>query len=96
MFTIHDRDETGVAVVATAVHAGHDLRPEIAERIALPAADRWREEDPMTDRIAGAASALALAERWGATARAYARGHLTLLFACAAVRRDLAAFVSGA
>ena len=35
-------------VVATAIHDGHDLRPEIAARIALSDADRLREEDPFT------------------------------------------------
>ena len=37
-------------LVATAIHAGHALRPEIAERIALDPATRLREEDPFTDR----------------------------------------------
>jgi hypothetical protein len=46
------------------------------------------------DRIALGPGALALAEAWGATARLYPRGHLTLLFACRALRRDLARFVS--
>jgi hypothetical protein len=35
-------------VVATAIHDGHDLRPEIAQRMALAEADRLREEDPFT------------------------------------------------
>ena len=35
-------------VVATAIHDGHDLRPEIAAAIKLPDADRLREEDPFT------------------------------------------------
>ena len=35
-------------IVATAIHDGHELRPEIAELIALPEADRLREEDPYT------------------------------------------------
>ena len=39
-------------VVATSVHAGHDLRPEIAEAMVLDEATRLREEDPFTDRIA--------------------------------------------
>jgi len=39
-------------VVATAVHAGHDLRPEIAEAMVLEEADRLREEDPFTDQLA--------------------------------------------
>src|SRR4051812_28667298 len=40
-------------VVWTAVHAGHDLRPEIAERIALDEDTRRREEDPFTDQLMG-------------------------------------------
>ena len=39
-------------VVATSVHAGHGLRPEIAEAMVLAEAERFREEDPFTDRIA--------------------------------------------
>lgn len=35
-------------IVATAIHDGHDLRPEVAERTALSDADRLREEDPYT------------------------------------------------
>jgi hypothetical protein len=35
-------------VVATAIHDGHDLRPEVAEAIALDDAERLREEDPFT------------------------------------------------
>jgi N-formylglutamate amidohydrolase len=38
-------------VVATAVHAGHALRPEVADAIALDDATRRREEDPATDRM---------------------------------------------
>ncbi len=39
-------------VVATSVHAGHELRPEIAEAMVLDEAERFREEDPWTDRLA--------------------------------------------
>lgn len=35
-------------VVATAVHAGHDLRPEVALEIALSDDERRLEEDPHT------------------------------------------------
>jgi hypothetical protein len=35
-------------IVATAIHDGHDLRPEIAAAMKLPDADRLREEDPFT------------------------------------------------
>jgi N-formylglutamate amidohydrolase len=40
-----------VPVVATAIHAGHDVRLEVARELALSEADRLREEDPHTDRI---------------------------------------------
>ncbi|MEE8601994.1 N-formylglutamate amidohydrolase [Euzebya tangerina] len=39
-------------VLATALHAGHDLRPELAALSALDAATRLREEDPLTDVLA--------------------------------------------
>jgi len=42
-------------IVATAIHAGHDLRNEIAEAIQLPDTDRRREEDPYTDHWVGIA-----------------------------------------
>lgn len=38
-------------VMATAIHAGHSLRPEIAARIALSEEVRLREEDPHTDLL---------------------------------------------
>ena len=37
--------------VATAIHTGHDLRPEVAELMALDEETRLREEDPFTDAI---------------------------------------------
>lgn len=36
------------AVIATAIHDGHELRPEVARAMALPDKDRLREEDPFT------------------------------------------------
>lgn len=39
-------------VVATSIHAGHDLRPEVADLMELDEADRLREEDPHTNLIA--------------------------------------------
>ncbi|HEY4179935.1 MAG TPA: N-formylglutamate amidohydrolase [Kofleriaceae bacterium] len=39
-------------VIATAIHAGHDLREEVRAAMALDEATRLREEDPYTDRIA--------------------------------------------
>lgn len=41
-------------VVATAIHAGHSLRPEVAARLALDETVRLREEDPYTDRLTDA------------------------------------------
>jgi hypothetical protein len=44
-------------VVATAIHDGHELRPEIAEQMALGDSDRRREEDPFTgEAVRGVAS----------------------------------------
>ena len=44
-------------VVATAIHDGHELRPEIAAQMALGDGDRLREEDPFTgDAVRGVAS----------------------------------------
>jgi hypothetical protein len=45
------------------------------------------------DRIAPGPATLALARAWGVTPQVYPRGHLTLLFACRALRRDVAAFL---
>lgn len=38
-------------LVATAIHTGHDLRPEVAELMVLDEDDRFREEDPFTDAL---------------------------------------------
>ncbi len=35
-------------LIATAIHDGHELRPEIADLMRLPEAERLREEDPYT------------------------------------------------
>lgn len=42
-------------LIATAIHAGHDLSPAFAEVTALSDADRLREEDPYTDAFTGLA-----------------------------------------
>jgi N-formylglutamate amidohydrolase len=44
-------------IVATAIHAGHDLRPEVLALTALSDADRRREEDPFTDQWLGVGDA---------------------------------------
>jgi N-formylglutamate deformylase len=45
------RDALG-PVVMTAIHAGHELRPELADLVLVDASTRLREEDPFTDRLA--------------------------------------------
>lgn len=45
------------------------------------------------DGIARTAAATELAREWSADLRVYPRGHITLLFLCAALRRDLRAFL---
>jgi N-formylglutamate amidohydrolase len=42
--------DPGDPVIATAIHAGHVIRPDVLERSALDDGDRLREEDPFTDR----------------------------------------------
>jgi N-formylglutamate deformylase len=49
--------------VATAIHAGHDLRPEIARLIRLDESTRLREEDPCTDRLAASTDAHVVVHR---------------------------------
>ncbi|MDE0292105.1 MAG: N-formylglutamate amidohydrolase [Candidatus Dadabacteria bacterium] len=44
-FTVTEGQEP---IVATAVHDGHELRPEVAALVALSDSDRLREEDPFT------------------------------------------------
>jgi N-formylglutamate deformylase len=52
-----------VPVVATAIHAGHDLRPAIASCTALDDATRLREEDPFTDRLTSVGGSTVVAHR---------------------------------
>ena len=52
-------------VVATAIHDGHDLRPEIAARMALAEDDRLREGDPVVvERVQGLTLSVRRAEEW--------------------------------
>lgn len=50
-------------LVATSIHAGHGLRPEVADLMTLDEADRLREEDPFTDSIAALLPARVLVHR---------------------------------
>lgn len=45
-------EDPSCPLVAAALHCGHELRPEVAEQIALDERQRLYEEDPFTDRIA--------------------------------------------
>jgi N-formylglutamate amidohydrolase len=49
IFSISDAPEP---VVMTAIHAGHALRPELADLVLVDESTRLREEDPFTDRLA--------------------------------------------
>lgn len=50
-------------VVAVALHHGHDLRPEVAERIALDDQTRRREEDAFTERFTEVAETRVVVDR---------------------------------
>ncbi|MEO5662391.1 MAG: N-formylglutamate amidohydrolase [Nocardioides sp.] len=50
-------------VVASSVHAGHELRPELCDAIILDEDVRLREEDPHTDEIAAVVPARVLTSR---------------------------------
>jgi N-formylglutamate amidohydrolase len=50
-------------IIATAIHDGHELRPELAALMALDEATRLREEDPFTAQIAAAVPTHLLVER---------------------------------
>jgi N-formylglutamate amidohydrolase len=45
LFEVHRGDRP---LLATAIHDGHELRPEVAARMRLDDAQRFREEDPWT------------------------------------------------
>lgn len=47
---VADPAEGTSALLATAIHAGSAMRPELLARCALSAEERLREEDPFTDR----------------------------------------------
>lgn len=38
-------------LIATAIHTGHELRPETVALMVLDEADRLREEDPLPDQV---------------------------------------------
>lgn len=44
--------ESDGPIITTAIHAGHDLHPEVLEVMRLSDEDRLREEDPFTEHLA--------------------------------------------
>lgn len=87
-----------------AERAGGPLPPPDELRGALEGLDPSRLPRPAADvlvamgqddAIALPRGALGLARAWGSALRTYPRGHLTLLFACRAVRRDVARLLEG-
>jgi hypothetical protein len=48
---LHSNDNPKYPIVATAIHDGHALRPEVAGIMALTEAERLREEDPFTGQL---------------------------------------------
>jgi hypothetical protein len=92
----------GRRILGLAVRAG-GARPMLDELSASlwpfqaharpPRAGRVMVAVGEADGIALPAGAAALARAWSADLRAYPRGHLTLLFLCEALRRDLREFL---
>ena len=50
-------------VLAVALHAGHDVRPDVESRMRLDGDARLREEDPFTDQIAEGATSHVVVRR---------------------------------
>lgn len=55
--------EADSPVIATAIHAGHQLRREVARRTRLTSRERLREEDPFTDAFTCVAPARVVVHR---------------------------------
>lgn len=99
---VAERTRIGRRLARLARRGGAPLPPPAALRAALeplaprrrtPTARRLLVAVGLDDVIAGREEPERLARAWGVAPRLYPRGHLTLLFACGALRRDLAAFL---
>jgi predicted alpha/beta hydrolase family esterase len=99
---VFTRTAIGRRYVRLAERAGTEVPPaeELARLLApfcsddlAPTARRVLVAVAGHDRIALPEGAVALARAWGVEARVYPRGHMTLLFACRAVRRDVTRFL---
>lgn len=55
--------EPALPLVATAIHHGHDVRPEVAELLAVDDNTRRREEDPHTGALTAVAPARVVVHR---------------------------------
>lgn len=102
---VAERTAIGRRLAGMARRGGAPLPPPAALRAALeplsprsrrPTARRLLVAAGRDDLVAGREAPEALARAWGVAPRVYPRGHLTLLFACQALRRDLAAFLRDA
>lgn len=63
MFPFDVGRRSALPLVTTAIHAGHELRSEVADRISLDEATRLREEDPHTDRLTSIGGVPVVAQR---------------------------------
>jgi len=50
-------------IIATAIHAGHDIRPSVAAALRLDDATRFHEEDPRTGYLAAATGSCVVVNR---------------------------------
>src|SRR3954470_1132655 len=55
--------EAALPIVATSIHAGHDLRHAVASCTGLDDATRFREEDPYTDHLTSIGGSVVVAHR---------------------------------
>ena len=101
---VAERTRIGRRLARLARRGGAPLPPAAALRAALEplsprprrlTARRLLDAVVHDDVVAGREEPERLARAWGIAPRLYPRGHLTLLFACAALRRDVAAFLAG-
>lgn len=99
---VFGRTAIGRRYAALAARAGGPIPegPELGRRLGWlapverrPTAGRLLVVGGRHDAIA-VGGAEALARAWGAPLSTHARGHMTLLFACAAARREVAAFAA--
>ena len=45
----YDINDIEVPIIISAIHGGHEIRPDVLEKIAISDMDRLREEDPYTE-----------------------------------------------